>query len=116
MGSPITNVVTPGTQRIPIGGPQKPQAPAIQGAMIPPPVPITPPMGMNIKSHQIKHPDGTTITQTYHPSTPGLMPAPNSKATPQSAPAIRQINGKHHIPFKRPDGSFGFVDAQGNIS
>lgn len=108
------------------GGQRQPQQPQ-QGLMgipqmpITPPMPLMPPANQHVKSHVINHPDGTSITQTYHnpdqqkageAPKAGLV-APTTQKSPQ-APEMKVIDGKHHIPFRKADGSYGFIDSQGN--
>lgn len=104
-----------------------PQARALNGFQPPaPPTPLTPPTNQHIKSHTIMHPDGTKIVQSYHnpaeqKKNPGVLnkqpieseQAPQSSAQPPM-PEVKQIGNTHHVPYRKPDGSYGFIDAQGN--
>lgn len=129
MANAISNIVKP-----PAYAPSAPQmggipaqtalSNAIGGFARPtPPMPLFPPTAQKVKSHVIKHPDGTSITQTYHnpdEQKDGLVnpkkigeqkPSQSNAAT---FPEIKMIDNLHHVPYQKADGSFGFIDAQGN--
>lgn len=115
----------------PSGGTSAARALNSAQGIAPPPLPLVPPMPSNngpVKSHSITHPDGTVVTQTFHNPEQGMLskgkPATSTpKTAPQSAapaptpmPAMKIINGEHHIPFKGADGSVKFINAKGEIS
>jgi hypothetical protein len=99
---------------------------ALNGVPLPPTLPLVPPMNSGtpaLKSHSIQHPDGTVITQQFHKPEEGMLSGnkktattPAKPATPAPMPALKIINGMHHVPFKTADGSMKYINAKGEIS
>lgn len=101
-----------------------PQARALNGFQPPaPPTPLTPPTNQHIKSHTIMHPDGTKIVQSYHnpdEKKEGVLNKKPTQETERSAQPtqheIRVQDGKHHVPFRKDDGTMGFINSDGTLS
>jgi hypothetical protein len=122
MANLTPNTVQPGMNR-----PQMPQRGLVNpmgGQGIMPSMPQTPPhpslgaLGGLVKAHTITiSPDGTqkhSVThdiegKTQKKETQGLV---NTKPQPQHPP-MKIINGMHHVPFQKADGSYGHINAQG---
>lgn len=126
MAQAISNLVkqSPFTQRNPVNpqasSPAQTALSNMQQGVRPVPFSLMPPSAQPIKSHTVTHPDGTTIAQTYHNPQEGLVKTAGSKPAqvPEQTtmPDIRHENGMHHVPFKRADGSVGYINANGDIS
>lgn len=76
--------------------------------------PLLPPTNQHVESHTVNHPDGTSIVQTYHKPAKQKAGLVNPKQIGQ-APEVKFINGQHHVPFRKSDGSVGFINANGEI-
>lgn len=75
------------------------QSPAV---LPPPPKPPSPPTNQDVKSHTVSS-DGS-VTQTYHPTTSGLLPSAPAKPTPTQASqantageTITDVNGNQGV-------------------
>lgn len=121
MANLTPNTVQPGSRQAQM--PQRQGLVPMMGSNPIPPVPSSPGLGSLgglVKAHTITiSPDGTQKHSVTHDiegkskkkESTGLV---GKAQQPQMQP-IKIINGMHHVPFQKADGSMGHINAQGEM-